>query len=114
MFDIARRKRDMREKKMGDLADSTIIWELKNKLGKKTEELERLKRTVKFMEDEYLNAHGGSWGKCKYQTENELLRSIIQGEIETLLKDVHNATGGYITYWRNRANNLQRSLDGEK
>jgi len=33
----------------------------------------RLQRTVKFMEEEYLKAHGGRWGKCKYQQDSEIL-----------------------------------------
>lgn len=31
------------------------------------DELSRLKRTVAFMEEQYLKGHGGSWGECKYQ-----------------------------------------------
>jgi hypothetical protein len=37
-------------------------------------EYERLKRTVDFQEQTYLEQHGGSWGKCYYQAENERLR----------------------------------------
>jgi len=34
----------------------------------------RLQRTVKFQEAEYLENHGGSWGKCKYQAKAEHLQ----------------------------------------
>lgn len=38
------------------------------------DDLRRLQDTVKFQEDQYLKSHDGSWGKCKYQIENEELR----------------------------------------
>jgi hypothetical protein len=46
-------------------------------------EYERLKRTVNFQEKTYLKHHGGSWGKCKYQAENERLRSDLWEAIST-------------------------------
>lgn len=40
-------------------------------------ELDNLKRTVAFQEEQYLKAHGGSWGKCKYQAEAETLAAEL-------------------------------------
>jgi hypothetical protein len=52
------------------------------------DDLERLKRTVKFTEDEYLKAHGGSWGKCKYQDQVENLTQKIR-ELEFATGEPH-------------------------
>jgi len=41
-------------------------------------EHEVLQRTVKFMEEEYLREHGGSWGKCKWQRQVEGLREALK------------------------------------
>lgn len=49
-------------------------------------ELSQLKTTVKFMEERYLSAHGGSWGDCKYQLENKELRSRVAAMEEALRK----------------------------
>jgi hypothetical protein len=43
-----------------------------------TEEYQRLQQTVAFSEEQYLKAHGGSWGTCKYQAENADLRAEIE------------------------------------
>jgi len=39
----------------------------------------RLKRTVAFMERQYLASHGGSWGDCKYQVLIRALREKVKG-----------------------------------
>ena len=39
------------------------------------EDYERLKRTIEHMEHEYLKAHGGNWGDCKYQVELDVLKA---------------------------------------
>lgn len=52
--------------------------------GKATEELDRFKQTVAFSEDQYLKAHGGSWGKCKYQAQVEDAESALRQSEERL------------------------------
>ena len=39
------------------------------------EDYERLKRTIEHMEHEYLKAHGGNWGDCKYQVKLDVLKA---------------------------------------
>lgn len=91
-----------------------------------------LQRTVKHMEDSYLREHGGSWGKCKYQSQVELAESQLaearreNGELssrlERLQQDVRKAdaiAGGRWPEWGERAcmvadaleDALNRSLD---
>jgi hypothetical protein len=41
-------------------------------------EIARIKRTVAFQEKTYLEQHGGSWGKCKYQAEADELREVLE------------------------------------
>lgn len=46
------------------------------------EEHARLQRTVKFMEESYLKAHGGNWGDCKYQLELAALRKLARAVVD--------------------------------
>lgn len=46
------------------------------------EEFDRIKRTVEFQERQYLAAHGGSWGECKYQSEAKALATALGRAME--------------------------------
>ena len=41
-------------------------------------QLEKLQRTVKFQEDQYLADHGGSWGECKYKAQLERAEKALR------------------------------------
>ena len=51
---------------------------LEQQLAEAQKAYENLERTVEFMEREYLEQHGGSWGKCKYQAEVERLNHELK------------------------------------
>ena len=47
-------------------------------------EIERLKRTMKFQEDQYLAEHG-YWGECKYKAENARLKTENENARERII-----------------------------
>jgi len=78
-------------------------------------EYERLQRTVKFMEETYLKEHGGSWGKCQYQSKVESaearaaqLETALRGGIE-ICKENASVTGPF-SKWRELKTLLEAAL----
>lgn len=94
-----------------ELAASDVPWLIAELRSSRTreaearEELANYKRTVAYQEAEYLRAHGGSWGVCQYQAENEELRAR-EAEARKALERIAEGRGVFSFDPLEHANNV--------